>query len=144
MICLTDIQELYLQYLDAAIHAEQERRVTDGMFGIGKKASDDPCHTAFPEQLESMLHQFAAQKPDSEAVTGVLSYIYQIPVLHREPQSAFWMLIAVHGLSKELIPCLNKQDAAALCKEYCKTYRKWERLPVQKEVIRQLQAVSNS
>ena len=50
------------------------------------------------------------------------------------------MLIAVHGLTNGLIPLLSKDDAAALLETYCKTYRRWERLPVQKNIIRLLKS----
>lgn len=144
MIEIKDFQNLYSEYLEAALKAEQNRRITDGMFGFGKKPDDDPCHAAFPDAMKELAAQFQKQNPDSGSVYEVLSYLYMLPREHREPNSAYWMLIAVAGLTKDLIPRLSAQDAFRLYEEYRKLFRRWERLPVQKEIIQLLKAASGS
>lgn len=140
MISLQEIQNIYQGYFDAVQKAEQNRKITDGMFGFGKKPADNPCHTEFLETLRSILTSQTHEKPDSKHIQEILSYIYVSPAEHPEPQSAYWMLIAVHGLTNGLIPLLSKDDAAALLETYSKTYRRWERLPVQKNIIRLLKS----
>ncbi|MBP0975094.1 MAG: hypothetical protein J6P20_03430 [Oscillospiraceae bacterium] len=140
MISLQEIQNIYQGYFDAVQKAEQNRKITDGMFGFGKKPADDPCHTDFLETLRSILTSETHEKPDSKHIQEILSYIYVSPAEHPEPLSAYWMLIAVHGLTNGLIPLLSKDDAAALLETYSKTYRRWERLPVQKNIIRLLKS----
>ena len=67
-----------------------------------------------------------------------------MPTEHREPLSAYWMLLAAHGTVLDLIPMLSPADAAELMKEYGKLYRRWERLPVQKNVIKALQKAARA
>ena len=138
------IRKIYDAYFEKALAAEQNRKPTDGMFGIGKKAGDDPCHAAFAAELESALHEYASERPASDDVRTLLTYIYQIPKSHEDPKSMYWMLIAVHGLTNNLIPLLNAQDAADLVRTYQAEYKRWERLPVQQKILRALkQAAGN-
>ena len=132
------VRQLYLQYYADADAAVKKCGPADGLFGLGKKAADDPCHTAFFEALEKALAQFRQEEPDSGAVRALLSFIYEAPDTHREPVSAYWMLIAAHGLTAGLIGSLCREDAAALYDDYRSRYRRWERLPVQKDILQML------
>lgn len=138
MTGFAEIQTLYLQYLADAASAEKKQKLTDGMFGFGKKAADDPCHSAFYDALKALLETYAGEQPDSADVREVLSFIYQEPLQHREPPSIYWMLIAAHGLTGSLTALLTAEDAAVLYQAYAKNYRCWERLPVQKDIYRKL------
>ena len=131
---LAEIRSLYQEYLDGAERAEREHRPGDGLFGLGKKPSDDPCHERFSNALETALRDFAARGPDSPQIREVLSHIYRAPVEHRKPMSAYWMLNAVHGFTLDLIGRLNADDAAALFASYAKSFSRRERLPVQQQV----------
>ena len=136
------IRVIYADYLAAAKLAEEKQKPTDGIFGMGKKAADDPCHTAFIDTLKTALDEIAQQKPDSGTVREILSYICRMPLEYPSPVSIYWMLIAAQGLTKDLIPFLSQTDAAALADEFGKQYGRWERLPVQKELFRALQKAS--
>ena len=134
MTGFTEIRALYREYLDEAERVERERTPGEGLFGIGKKPSDDPCHERFANALETALRDLAALEPDSPRVCEVLSLIYRAPAEHREPASAYWMLCAVHGFTLKLIERLSAEDAAALLNGYAKDFPRWERLPVQQQV----------
>ena len=142
MTGLAEIRSLYQKYLDEAERAERERKPGDGLFGVGKKPSDDPCHERFASDLETALRDFAAQEPDSQRTREVLSYIYRSPAEHKKPASAYWMLCAVHGFTPELTGRLNKEDAAALFTQYAKDFPRWERLPVQQRVYAALKRLA--
>ena len=45
------------------------------------------------------------------------------------------MLIAVQGLTLDLIPKLSEEDARELATEYGGLYKRRERLPVQKRIL---------
>lgn len=138
------IRKIYDSYFEKALAAEQNRKPTDGMFGIGKKPGDDPCHAEFAAELEAALNTYKEESPASAEVRELLDFMYQLPKSHEEPKSIYWMLIAVHGLTAILIPLLGQSDAAALRKSYAAAYKRWERLPVQQKVLRALeQAASN-
>ena len=138
----TQLSALYEAYLDKALHVELARKPGEGIFGIGKKPSDDPCHDRFIEDLKQWLDQFRDAGPDSTDVRSVLSYIFRAPKDHPEPKSSYWVLIAVQALTRDLIPLLSEEDAAALVKEYTDAYKRWERMPAQKQVLDELRKAS--
>lgn len=142
MTGLSEIRALYREYLDEAERVERERKPGDGLFGLGKKPSDDPCHERFASALDAALRDFAALEPDSARVREVLSHIFRAPAEHREPVSAYWMLCAAHGFTLGLIDRLDAQDAAALLALYAKIFRRWERLPVQRQVYAALKRLA--
>lgn len=129
------VQSLYEAYLTDAIQVEKAQKPTDGLFGFGKKAADDPCHDRFVLALENWLKEFAASSPDSSSVRNVLTFIYKTHAENRNYQSVYWMLIAVHGLTRSLIPLLNPADASTLLSEYSSAFPRYVRLPVQKEIM---------
>ena len=134
----TMIRKMYDDYFEKALAAERNRKPTDGMFGIGKKPGDDPCHTEFAAELEAALNEYAAEKPASADVRALLAFMYSVPKSHEEPKSVYWMLLAVQGLTLPLIPLLSPEDVAVLKKGYAAQYRRWERLPVQQQVLKAL------
>lgn len=136
------VRQIYRQYYADADAAEKRCGPADGLFGFGKKAVDDPCHTAFIESLKTALEAFRQQAPDSAAVREVLLYIYEAPDRHREPVSVYWMLIAAHGLTAELTALLNGADAAALYADYSRRYPRREQFPVQRELVRKLKTAA--
>lgn len=129
------IRALYETYLDTVEMLERNRKPGDGIFGLKGGPADDPCHDRFADDLEAAIADFSAQEPSSEEIRGVLEYMYDLPSSHRDSKTAYWMLIAVHGLTPPLIGGLSAADAAALCERYGSEYRRWERLPVQKQVL---------
>ena len=132
---IDSLQALYDAYLNEAIQVEKNRKPGEGIFGIGKKPSDDPCHDRFAANLKEWLEAFGEEEPDSAAIREVLSLIYQAPKKYPEPKSSFWMLIAVQSLTTGLIPRLSEADARALVGEFAGLYKRWERLPVQKQIL---------
>ncbi|MBR0172475.1 MAG: hypothetical protein IJQ21_06755 [Lachnospiraceae bacterium] len=133
-----ELETLYQDYLAAAQRAEQARRPFDGIFGFGKKASDDPCHEDFYRQLEALLERFAESRPESGTVKGVLSRICEAPDGDGIPKSAYWVLIAAQGLTLKLVPFLSAEDAGAVLETCRKTACFRNPLPAQKEVLRAL------
>jgi hypothetical protein len=88
--------------------------------------------------MAALLSDFASEKPDSAALRPVLEKLLRAAKDHPEPKSAYWMLVAVQGLSRELIPGLSREDAAALMKDYERTWPRHTRLPVQDDVLKAL------
>lgn len=135
MTMANDIFDIYARYIEKARKLELERKPGDGLFGVGKKPSDDSCHDEFAETLEKALDDLASSNPSADEVSCVLSFIYKAPSEHRELLSVYWMLNAVHGLTLGLIPRLTPDDAKDLKQRYNDDFPKWERLPVQKQVF---------
>ena len=69
----------------------------------------------------------------------MLRYLFTAPEAWRELKSAYWMLIAVQGLGAGLIERLNAADAGELEALYAARWPRRERLPVQTQILKQLQ-----
>ena len=72
---------------------------------------------------------------DSKAVKTVLTAVYASADLHHDMQSAYWTLIAVHGLTGNLIGLLSPEDAAELLAAYEDSFPRSRRLPAQNKVV---------
>lgn len=138
MDALETIQALCQAYLAECARLERERGTWDGLFGMGGGPKNDPCHDAFAHDLDAALRR-AAALPSGE-VRPILDYLYRLPLAHRDDQAAYWMLLAVHGLTTELAGGLNRADAAALLAQYRADYPRRERLPAQRRVLDALRA----
>ena len=133
------IRALYEAYIAQVERLERDRKPGDGLLGLGSAPKDDPCHDRFATELEALLKEMRAQWPAPDVVRDVLTYVYRAPSEHREPQSLYWMLRAVHGLTVELVPLLLPTDAKELRDAYAKEYRRWDRFPAQKRVLAALE-----
>ena len=132
---LEEIRRLYEAYLEQVRQAEQSRRPFDGYMGFGPKLGDAPCHGQFARDLEALLKDLARQAPDSGQARELLEFIYRAPQQHREPRAVYWMLLAVHALTAELIGLLNREDAQELLEEYKGLYGQRGQPPAQKKVL---------
>ena len=138
MEMLQEVKELYRNYIEKAEELERNRKFSDGLFGLGSKPADDPCHAKFANDLETLLDGRADQELPPGEAESVLEYIYFIPAEHREPASIYWMLLAVHGLTDGMIGLLAPEEASELARRYAKRYPRWERLPAQKRILKAL------
>lgn len=135
---LESVQALYRDYLEKAEELEKNRKPGQGLFGVGAKPADDPCHERFIRELYELLS--TSDEAESGGLRETLAYIYHAPLEHKEPASIYWTLIAAHGATLKRIPSLTASDAGALAETYAATYRRWNRLPVQDKVIDALKA----
>lgn len=134
---LARMERLLDEYLEDCRKLERERKPTE-LFGLKFGAADHPRHDRFAQDLGDLLRDFAAQAPDSGAVRSILDALYRAPAENPQPLNAYWMLIAVQAHTRELIPLLEKQDAAALLKDYERRWPRHMRLPVQDELVKRL------
>lgn len=70
----------------------------------------------------------------AQDAAGAARMIYTQTSLHAYPESAQWMLYAAERHILRLIPYLTREDAEVLRAEYGKRYKRWNRLPVQRQV----------
>ena len=134
---LARMERLTEDYLADADKQERSRKPNE-LFGLKFGPSDDPLHERFAKDLAELMKDFAAGEPDSAALRAVLEKLFDAAKTYPEPRSAHWMLVAVQGLSKALIPGLSREDAAALAKDYEAAWPRRSRLPVQDDVLKLL------
>ena len=138
------IRALYDAYIAKAEQLERDRKPGEGLLGLSAGPKDDPCHDRFADELRLLLEDIPAGQPSSREVREMLSYMYRAPLEHRQPQTVYWMLQAVQGMTVGLIDLLTAEDARALRDAYVRDYRRWERLPVQKQALAALERASKT
>lgn len=134
---LMRLQELYDGYLEQADKAERSRSPMAGAFGTKGGPADDPCHERFAEDLRALLDGCPQAELRPGELCAMLERIYAPPAKDC-PQSAYWMLLAVHGLTERLIPLLDRAEARSLWERYRRDHPRSRLLPVQKKILRML------
>ena len=134
------LRGLYADYCAKVAQLERERKPGAGIFGMKGGPADDPCHERFAEDLRVLLESFGAARPSGGELRDVLAWIYDAPQRDRAPKCAYWMLVAVQGLTRPLLGDLAPEDAAALRRQLEKAYPRYARMPVQNELLRELKA----
>lgn len=135
MTGMNEVQRLYEEYISWVRQLEEKRKPGDGLLGLGKGPADDPCHDRFAGELEGLLEKIAGEGLPSGQIQAILTYIYRIPLENQDTQTAYWMLMAVHGLTLGLLGQITPAQAQTLWEGYKADYPRWERLPVQKQVL---------
>lgn len=138
------LRTLYENYLALAEKLEQNKRAFAGFLGLVPGPGEDPGHDRFAQDLEQLLTGFSHAAPRPEEIRQVLDYVYAAPVEHPQPRSSYWMLLAVHGLTLELIGGLNAADARELADWYEGAFPRRERVPVQNKVLKALKAAGKA
>lgn len=139
---LSALRTLISAYLDKVADLERNRKFAEGLLGMKGGPADDPCHDRFGEEATALLTDYAASAPASADVAAVLRELFSAAESNRDARCAYWMLLAIQGACLPLIERLDREDAAALCGYYKKFYPRYKRLPVQDQVLRQLQQAS--
>ena len=129
---LTGLYEAYFEQVRAA---QKRLKPAEGLFGMGGGLASAPCHDAFIEALKAFLDS-AEVREDPGQVRQILDYIYRAPLAYPDVHpSAYWMLLAAHGLTLQAAGALLPKDAQALYLWYQKAYPRRARLPVQNQVL---------
>jgi len=135
MADLNAVKAVYQQYFEELAQARE--KLTGFQFFFGGGVGNDPCQERFAQALEGVMGELAASA-DGETARAVLEYVYRAPQEHRDDKSAYWMLMAVHGLTVPAVKALTPADAADLAAWYDKAYPKRKRFPTQNETVEAL------
>lgn len=135
--------ELEKQYVDAIEKiriAAKNRKPGEGIFGFGRKLSDEPCHMELIEGVQKVAEAMAKEATSQEAAKAI-RYILERPECYEKvAQSMYWTMITAQGQVMPLIPCLNKEDALEIYTWYNKENPKRLRLPIQNDIVKALKA----
>ena len=132
------LEQAFAAYRQDLEESEKKHRLTDGLFGFGSSLKDDPCHERLDRRVEKTVARMASCSPSPESAECALQMLLLRDRRESWPLSAEWMLCAIERHSIPLIPFLSPEKAAVLMKEYAARYKPWDRLPAQKQVLREL------
>ena len=135
---LARLRALYEAYLDKTAALERSQKFGAGWFGLKGGVADDPCHDRFAEELHGFFEDLSASGAESADVREIMEYVISAPQTADAPRAAYWMLIAVQGLTRPLLPLLSAADAGAVGAHLEKLFPRSKRLPVQDELLRAL------
>ena len=131
------LAQAFDDYRQDLANYEKKRKPTDGLLGFGHSLQDDPCHERLDQRVEQLIRQMGSLSPTAQEASQAIRIL-----LHHEdaawPLAAQWMLRALERHALLLIPYLSPNAAEQLHKEYASRYKPWDRLPVQKQVLKTL------
>lgn len=131
---ITALTLAYSDYRSELAACEKKQKPGDGLFGFGHSSKDDPCHGRLDERIAAIVKQAAEEGIAPQQAAQAIRLIFTQTSLYPYSVSGQWMLYAAERHCMPLVPFLTGEDASALCKEYGKRYKPWDRLPVQKEL----------
>lgn len=134
---LTQLQTLYTDYAATVKELRRKARMFDGFLGLGKDPRKDPCHEAYYQAVGNWVAEFVATEPDQDSVMQAALCILETPVAYKD-QECYWFMFAAHGHIKPMIGLLGKENCVALGKRLEELYKKQDRMPLQKELLKML------
>lgn len=137
---IAKLEQAFTDYRQELEECEKKAKPTDGLLGFGKSVKDDACHDRFDARISEITDAIAAGRPSAEDAEQALRLLLMRSCEEGWHLSAQWMLRAAERHCLSLIPFLKPESAKAICREYGECYKRWDRLPAQKEVYKALKA----
>ena len=134
---MEQLKACYDKYFAQAKTVWGERSFLDGAWGIGASSKNHPCHMEFYRGVQAWVEDFLKKDPSQEAAAKALFYILQTSEEHRD-EFTYWTLYVAHGLARPLVPLISPQYAARMRVWYEAHIRRQERMPVHKDLLKQL------
>lgn len=134
---ITQLEKLYADYAEEAYNVRKKARVFDGILGLGKDPRNHPCHQAYYDAVGAWAAEFVASAPEQEQLMAAAMFIVEAPAA-RVGEECYWFMFAAHGHLKPLIPYLSKENCAKLGARLEELYKKRDRMPLQKELLKLL------
>ena len=130
-----ELRKILETYRAAVAQVEKTRRPFDGLLGMGRKPSDDPCHMQMDQGVEALMQEAAGA---DAAADEVVSALIRAAKEYEGPEYARFALIAAqrHGIG--LIPRMSAGGRKELKAWFDKAYPKRTRFPMQKKIAEEL------
>ena len=122
------------EYTEAVRNVQKNRKMFDGVMGLGNHPGNAPSHETLDKKVESLCLE-AAGWENSEDREALIREISQAALDWEGPEYARLMLVAVQRHTLELIPKLEPEGRERLTEWYQKAYPRIRRLPVQNQVL---------
>lgn len=140
---MEQLKQRYEKYIQDAIVIRQKAGPLSGIFGIGNGPQNDPAHVIFYEDVQAWVQQFLAKGPREQECFEAASFILRAPAELGQKDS-YWMMYAAQGLAKDLVKGLTGEHCAWLLSFYDAHYPAKDRMPVQRELYKQLKKGTKS
>lgn len=131
---LQGILDTYGEELEAA---GKKRKAASGIFGFGPKPGDDPCHEKADRAVQTLLEQLAGEN-DPETAGQVVDGLFRAEAERKWPADAQIMMIALQRHALPLLEQLPPEKKRELQAWYEKRYKRSQRLPLQKTILKLL------
>ena len=122
---------------------ERAKKPAEGLFGLGRRLQDDPCHSRMDERIADIVGRMAGLSLSAEDAERAVRMLISHDAA-AWPPAVQWMQRAIERHALPLIPFLSAGAAQALFQEYAARYRRWERLPAQDQVYKSLKQRARS
>ncbi len=127
------------QYIEELEKADRNRKPGSGLFGIGQGPGDYPCHEAMDRQVAELAAEAAEADASPEETVGLVNAILRAEQDRKWPEYARWAVLASQRHTLPLIPRLESGNREEILAWYVKAYPKRRRVPIQKQIIRELE-----
>lgn len=134
---LTKLKSIYADYDQAVQEVRKNARAFDGIFGLGKDPRKDACHDRFYQEVGAWVTEFLAAVPSQEELLEAALFITEAPAVY-EGKECYWYMYASHGHMKPFIGLLTPQNRQTVKAKMEALYKKRERMPLQKEILKLL------
>ena len=129
-------------YNEAVKKMTAKLRPGDGLLGFGRDPKRDPCHMEFYEAVGEAVGRMVQEglnPAEAEDTVRFWSPCSGGAVFRPDPA----MREAVQGHARTLVPLLEPETARELAAWYNKTYPRRRRLPVQNQLLKELERRAN-
>ncbi len=130
-----ELRSVLQEYAEAVQRVEGSKRPFDGVLGLGRRPSDDPCHGVLEEKTAALMQRAEEETHAPEEYDGLVSALLRAGKAYVGPGYARLALIAVQRHALPLIPRMSPEGRRELLTWYEASYPKRERFPTQKQLI---------
>ena len=130
-------------YNEAVKKMTAKLRPGDGLLGFGRDPKRDPCHMEFYEAVGEAVGRMVQEGLTPAEAEETVRFLVTLAQEDRYFDLTQPMREAVQGHARTLVPLLEPETARELAAWYNKTYPRRRRLPVQNQLLKELERRAN-
>ena len=138
-LAVNTLLECMERYNEAVRAVRAALRPGDGLLGFGRDPKKEPCHMAFYEEVGEAVSRMAQDGLTPGEAQEAVRFLVTLAQAEEYFDLTQPMREAVQGHARALVPFLEPEAARELAAWYDKTYPRRRRLPVQNQLLRDLE-----
>ena len=131
------------EYDQAMGKVAAQLRPGDGLLGFGRDPKRDPCHMEFYEAVGEAVGRMVQEGLTPAEAEETVRFLVTLAQEERYFDLTQPMREAVQGHARVLVPFLEPEAARQLAVWYDKAYPRRRRLPVQSQLLKELERRAN-